>query len=96
MRPGLVIRLSYPTIPSIPISREPDGRYEVDGRIIAVDGFLSTFEWEPSFSQTFTTGLGHDTTDFPVGLYRFYVEYKRLFTDGGGVIETATIDFEIR
>lgn len=34
-----------------------------------------------------------DTTDFPAGQYRYYVEYKRL--GGGGVIHTATVDFEI-
>jgi len=34
-----------------------------------------------------------DTSDFPVGQYRYYVEYKRL--DDLSVVQTATVDFTI-
>ena len=84
------------TIPSIPANIARDGaRYAAGGAIIPTDGSFPDHRWPPSASIAFSSPLGYDTSDFPAGTYRFYTEYKRLFADGSGVIQTETVDFMI-
>jgi len=78
-------------IAAIPDNIARDGaRYAAGGSIIATDSLWANLE-----SHTFPWSLGYDTSNFPAGSYRFYVEYKKLPSDGGDVIQTTNVGFEI-
>lgn len=81
---------SDPTIPGLSGGRD-GAKYASGGEIIPIERYIDKISLQPSESIPFTFSL--DTTGYPVGKYRFYVEYK---TVGGTVLQTATVDFEIR
>jgi hypothetical protein len=77
-----------PTIPSMWWAGRDGNRYAAGGEIFAVvlpdntipgGGVIRRYE-------------ALSTTGFPAGHYRYYVEYKRLWSDGGSVIQTLSID----
>jgi hypothetical protein len=81
---------SDPTIPSLWWAGRDGNRYATGGEISAIDstnpdGVIAAGASVPRFQAL-------DTTGFPPGQYRYYIEYRQLFSDGGNVIQTATID----
>jgi hypothetical protein len=81
------------TIPGIPDITARDGpRYAAGGSIISTDTFLPDHLWMPSVSMPLTKTLGFNTSLFPPGEYRYYVDYRRL---NPSIIQRETIDFVI-
>jgi hypothetical protein len=76
-------------------TRRSGARYAAGGTIIFTQSAFPSHIWPSSASLPFTQSLVHSTSTFPAGQYRFYVEYKKLFSDGGAVLQTVSVDFEI-
>ena len=87
----------YKEIPGIPpfIARDAAGRYAAGGQVIVTDYFLPTHQWPATMSQPYDWGYYYDTSLFPSGQYRYYLEYKKRFADGGEVIQTVSVDFQV-
>jgi hypothetical protein len=79
-----------PTIPSLAYASRDGNRYATGGEILVEDGAFPNDTIPAGGSLSRYTVLY--TTGFPQGRYRYYVEYKRLFSDGDGVVQTATVD----
>ena len=79
--------------PYIDTSRAKVGaRYAAGGAVIS-SGQTLVASQSLRFCSAVDCCMGVDTSDFPVGQYRYYVEYKRL--DDLSVVQTATVDFTI-
>lgn len=80
-------------IPSIPPQIFFDGARYAAGGWILVDGQLPQHVWAANVA--IPVGSQLDTTGYPTGDYRFYVEYKRLYANGGTVVQTASVGFHV-
>lgn len=82
-----VLRLGPdPTIPSMWWAGRDGDRYAAGGEILALGGpTVAPGQAIPRLTALYTTG-------FPPGHYRYFIEYKREFADGGTVIQTVSID----
>jgi HYR domain len=79
-----------PTIPSLSYAGRNGNRYATGGSIAGIDATFPDGTIPAGAGVPWYTAL--DTTGFPPGQYRYYIEYKQLFSDGGSVLQTATID----
>jgi HYR domain len=75
-----------PTIPSMWWAGRDGNRYAAGGEIFAVSSNTIPAGGVIQRSEAL------NTAGFPAGHYRYYVQYKRLWPDGGSVIQTLTVD----
>jgi hypothetical protein len=87
------------TIPGMPplFARDEAGRYAVGGSIVVTNPHFPDHQWPPDAELPWRWELFFDTSQFPLGLYRVYMQYQRGFTEGHGeqVIQVASADFEM-
>ena len=79
------------------IARDDRGRYAAGGYVVCQEA-----PWGGKEERRFARGQvfsGIPTTDpsiLPLGHYRLYLDYKKLFQDGGDVLSTSRASFRVR